>query len=252
MCWYASSILQRRGRGTCSCILSAVCFLVMPVAYPQLAVIDSASVSQLVTQAGMLQEQLATAQGQLARADEQLRALQGARGMEQLLSGTLRNYLPSQWSQLQQLILAREPAYAALSRELVSLLDANMILPETYLVKFSPQARGHIQATRQHAAMLQVLSHEALAVSSSRFDSIQRLIDAIPEALDPKAIMDLQACIGAEQSMLQNEENKLQALYQSMHAQERVDHQQLQENLIAGHGRFDSRFQPQPNFLHGP
>ena len=57
--------------------------------------------------------------------------------------------------------------------------------------------------------MLQVTSRQALQVSSERFASLQQLIDAIPTATDPKAILDLQARIAAEQAMLQNEQTKL-------------------------------------------
>jgi type IV secretion system protein VirB5 len=46
--------------------------------------------------------------------------------------------------------------------------------------------------------------------------------------------------------MLQNETTKLQALYQSIQAQEWANAQRMRELAIAGHGQFDSRFQPQP------
>lgn len=232
--------------------LCAACLLGMPAAYAQLAVIDSASVSQLVTQARMLQDQLSTARDHLARAEEQLRSMQGARGMEQLLAGTVRNYLPPDWRQVQDLLSAGEPAYTALSLTLRQTLDANALLPETRLADFPSSTREHIEAVRRSAAVLQVLTHEALATTSSRFASIQRLIDAIPAAADPKAILDLQARIGAEQGMLQNEQNKLQALYQAAHAQAQVNRQRLRENAIAGHGRFDGRFQPTPDFFRSP
>lgn len=232
--------------------LCVACLLGMPAAYAQLAVIDTASVSQLVTQARMLQDQLSTARDQLARAEEQLRSMQGTRGMEQLLAGTVRNYLPSDWRQVQDLLSAGAPAYEALSLALKQALDVNALLPEARLAEFPGNTREHIEAVRRSAAVLQVLTHEALATISSRFVSIQRLIDAIPDAADPKAILDLQARIGAEQGMLQNEQNKLQALYQAAHAQAQVNRQRLRENVIAGHGRFDGRFQPTPDFSRLP
>ena len=61
----------------------------------------------------------------------------------------------------------------------------------------------------------------ALETTSARFDSLQQLIDAIPQADDQKAILDLQARIAAEQGMLQNESSKLTVLYQAAQAQER-------------------------------
>ena len=58
-------------------------------------------------------------------------------------------------------------------------------------------------------------SRQALEVTSERFASLQQLIDAIPGATDPKAVLDLQARIAAEQAMLQNEQTKLMVLYQA-------------------------------------
>ena len=49
---------------------------------------------------------------------------------------------------------------------------------------------------------------------SDRFTSLQQLISAIGGATDQKASLDLNARIAAEQGMLQNEQTKLQVLYQ--------------------------------------
>jgi hypothetical protein len=46
--------------------------------------------------------------------------------------------------------------------------------------------------------------------------------------------------------MLQNEQTKLQILYQSAQAQESSLRQQAWEQVIDGHGRFAARFQPVP------
>jgi type IV secretion system protein VirB5 len=92
----------------------------------------------------------------------------------------------------------------------------------------------------------QALAQEALANASGRFASIQSLVAAISTAGDQKAILDLQARISAELGMLQNEQTKLQILHLATQAQESVNRQQEREEVIAGHGRFASRFQPVP------
>jgi type IV secretion system protein VirB5 len=94
--------------------------------------------------------------------------------------------------------------------------------------------------------MQQALSHQALSNASDRFTSLQNLITAISSATDQKAILDLQARISAELGMLQNEQTKLQILYQSTQAQESSLRQQAWEQVIDGHGRFSARFQPVP------
>jgi type IV secretion system protein VirB5 len=64
--------------------------------------------------------------------------------------------------------------------------------------------------------------------------------------VDQKASLDLQARISAELGMLQNEQTKLQALFQATQAQESALRQQARELAIAGQGSFATRFQPVP------
>jgi type IV secretion system protein VirB5 len=94
--------------------------------------------------------------------------------------------------------------------------------------------------------MQQALAQEALANASGRFAAIQGLIAAISTAGDQKAILDLQARISAELGMLQNEQTKVQVLYQATQAQESSVRQQMRERVIEEHGRFESRLQPTP------
>ena len=69
----------------------------VPAAHAQFAVIDVASVTQLISEVQTLEQQLATARSQLAQAQQEYQAMTGGRGMQQLLSGTVRNYLPGDW-----------------------------------------------------------------------------------------------------------------------------------------------------------
>src|SRR5439155_200887 len=108
------------------------------------------------------------------------------------------------------------------------------VLSPAQVAALSPQAAAQLRAQRQSAALLEALTHEALANSSSRFAAIQQLIDAIARAGDQKAILDLQARIAAEVGMLQNEQTKLQALYQSAEAQQWANAQRLGELTLAG------------------
>ena len=114
------------------------------------------------------------------------------------------------------------------------------------LALLSPADQHQIQAARQLSAMQQALSHQALANASDRFASIQSLIAAISTAADQKAILDLQARITAELGMLQNEQTKMQVLYQATQAQESANRQQAMEHAIQEQGSFATRFQPIP------
>jgi type IV secretion system protein VirB5 len=215
------------------------------VAHAQVAVIDVASLTQLISELQTLEQQLATARNQLTSAQAQYQAITGSRGMGQLLAGTPRNYLPTDWSTLLR-TLQGSGSYPALAADLQTALRAAAVLSAQQLSALSPAAGGHLSAVRQTVALLQSVSHEALANSSDRFAEIQQLIDAIAGALDQKAILELQARISAEQGMLQNEHTKLQVLNEGMQAQAWANAQQERELTVAGHGQFESRFQPQP------
>ncbi len=63
-----------------------------------MAVVDVRAIAQMAQQLQVLQNQLTTARNQLTQAQQQFQSLTGRRGMEQLLSGVTRNYLPADWA----------------------------------------------------------------------------------------------------------------------------------------------------------
>lgn len=209
---------------------------ITPVAHAQWAVVDVGAIAQLVQQVNTMRQQLETTRDQLQQARETLDSMRGGRGMEQLLSGTARNYLPPDWQQLAAVLDQASTGYGALATELQRLINTNAILTPQQVGALSPTERSQLEAARRSAAMLQALTREALSATSHRFASIQQLIDAIPRASDQKAILDLQARIQAEQGMLQNEATKLGVLYQAAQAEEWARKQRVREQAIASIG----------------
>jgi type IV secretion system protein VirB5 len=224
------------------CIAS---FAVAPASWAQWAVVDAPAIVQLIQEVQTTAQQLQTAKAQLLQAQQALQTMTGARGMEQLLSGSVRNYLPSNWMQVTA-ALRGSAGFSVLSGDVQTLVSANAVLSPQRLATLSPGAQQLIQDSRQWSAMQQALSNQALSNASNRFAAIQSLIAAIPSASDQKSILDLQARISAELGMLQNEQTKLQSLYQSAQAQEYLLRQQAWEQIVDGHGRFSARFQPVP------
>jgi type IV secretion system protein VirB5 len=190
-----------------------------------------------------LEEVISTARNQRQQARQALQTMTGDRGMEMLLSGTVRNYLPSGWQQVSN---AAQGGGGALGADMQSNVAANSVLSPQRMATLSPESQQLIQAMRQWGAARQSIAHQALANSSSRFSSLQSLISTIGSATDQKGILDLQARISAELGMLQNEQTKLQVLNESLLAQESTLNQKSREMAIEGHGRFDTRFQPVP------
>lgn len=219
--------------------LSAVVLIACaPSAHAQWAVIDVGAIAQLIQQVATMEQQLSTAKDQLTQAHDQFNSMTGGRGMESLLSGVNRNYLPANWSQLEGVLRGAAGAYGALNASLAALVEANSVLTQADVAQLSPNERENLEAARRSTALLQATSREALAVTSQRFASIQSLISAISGAQDQKAILDLQARIAAEQGMLQNEQTKLDTLYQVARSEQLAREQRVREQAIVDVGSF--------------
>jgi type IV secretion system protein VirB5 len=202
----------------------------------QFAVIDVASIAQLIQQIQVLEQQVQTAQSQLAQAQSEYAAITGSRGMEQLLFGTQRNYLPTDWAQVSQALSGSGGSYPALASSLKSLISSNAVLTGGQIGALSTTQQAQLLAARQSPALLQALSRTALSNSSDRFASLQQLISAIGNATDQKGALDLSTRIAAEQAMLQNEQTKLEGLYQVAQSQELARQQQVREQAILDQG----------------
>ena len=233
---------------TIRCILIISCvtgLLLAPQANAQFAVIDIGAITQLITEVEILQDQLTTARAHLAQAQAEYESITGGRGMEQLLTGAPRNYLPTNWADLQA-VMQGGGGFGGLGGGVTATLAINSILPDASLALLPIEVRKEIEERRRLTALQQNLTRQALQTTSSRFDLLQQLIAAIPRAADQKAVLDLQARASAENAMLLNEQSKLRNLTEVVQAQERANMQQLQERAVLGQGQFATRFQPVP------
>src|SRR6516165_6994328 len=97
-------------------------------AQAQFAVIDVAAIGQLVQEVRQLETQVQTAEAQLSQAQSEYAAITGGRGMQNLLAGVPRNYLPMSWPQLSQVLAGGAAGYPALSSQVQTLITTNAIL----------------------------------------------------------------------------------------------------------------------------
>jgi type IV secretion system protein VirB5 len=229
-----------------SLVLLGSMFMWAPPARAQFAVIDIASLTQLIEQASTLLQQLNAARTQIAQAQSLFRSMTGPRGMQQLLNTASLNYLPTDLDQLSAAELGRGGGYVNLAAAISNAEMANAVMSPAQLSSLSIDEQSSINGGRRAAALLQGVTDQALSDSSNRFTDIKTLISAIPAAADQKAMLELQAAIGTEIGVLQNEQSKLQALYQVANAQERSNRQKNRELIVIGHGRFQGRFEPTP------
>jgi type IV secretion system protein VirB5 len=221
------------------------CLLAIPPAHAQFAVIDVGAITQLIAQAKTLESQLLVAQENLAGAQAEFASISGGRGMERLLSGAPRNYLPTDWASLQS-AMQGGGAYGTLSAGVTASVSANSVLSPQQLAVLAADLQSQITTERRLAALRQNLAREALSTTSSRFTALQQFISTLPAAADQKAVLDLQTRVATESAMLQNEQTKLQTLNQVLLAEELAAQEQARERAIAGQGQFSSRFQPRP------
>ena len=218
-------------------LLSVLALLALsPAAHAQWAVIDVASIRQLIQEVRTAAQQLSVEQSQLAEAREEYQAFTGSRGMQNLLSGVVGNYLPTTVASLEGAVSGSGGSYGALASSVHSALAANAVLTPTDLAALSPGERAVIETERDSVALRQGISQQALANASGRFGEVQQLIGAIGTARDPKAIFDLEARISAEQGMLQAERTKLEVLYQTVRAQAAAERERSREKAIADIG----------------
>jgi len=242
--------MTSRGMRSTAVLLIGV-LIAAPQAQAQFAVIDVASVTQLLHQVTTMASQLEAAQAQLEQARAQYQSLTGPRGMEALLAGTVRNYLPTGSQDIAGVLQGASGTFQGLASAVRRNVDANAILPASQVSVLASDVRAQLTTARETVALLQSVSQAALSNASGRFSTLQQLIDAIPGAQDAKAVLDLQARIAAEQVMLQNEQTKLQMLCQLALAQQWAVLQQALERTSAGHGTFTTRFEPSPFQVSG-
>lgn len=229
----------RHSRFTSAFALAVLALGALGVTRPaaaQWAVIDVSAIQQLLQQYEVLEQQLSTLRGQLSQAEQQYAALTGQRGMQQLLSGVNRNYLPTDWSELAAVMQGTSGTYGSLAASVQGLVASNAILAGQDLARLSPAELAQLTSARELVALREGIARTALDTTSNRFTSLQQLINAIPSATDTKGALDLQARIAAEQAMLANEATKVQVLRETLDSEQAALDQQRREQAIADIG----------------
>jgi len=222
-----------RIRSQCCSMLAVALLAATPAAHAQWAVVDAGAIAQLIQQVQVLEQTLTTAQNELTQAQEQYQAITGNRGMQNLLPGVQRNYLPTSSVDLAAVLSGASASYSALAGQVQQSITANAVMTGPSFAALSPSEQQDLIAARQSAALLQALSDQAITATSGRFAQLQLLINAIPAATDEKGTLDLQARIGAEQTMLANDQSKLGALYRAAQANEWIRRERMREQAIA-------------------
>lgn len=187
-----------------------------------------------IEQYEQMMQQIEGVRQQVQQAERTYNSLSGIRNMGDLVNNpALRSYMPAEWNQTMSL-LSRDGQFSSLSGSITAIRDAARItgLDTTGLNANSAAGRSFL-ASQNQAATNRALGEASYKAATDRFASIQELLDKVNDAPDQKDVMDLQARIQAETTMVQNEQVKLAAMEQATQAQRDIALQQAREISMA-------------------
>ena len=205
----------------------------------QWVVIDPTSLTQELIQVQQIAQEITLAQKTLTQVEQAYNSTTGNRGMQNLLSGVNRNYLPTNWTQLTGAMGGGGGAYGALGTDITATVNRNAILTPSQTAQLSSTELDSLTQRRQSVALLEALARAALSTNSNRFSSLQGLINAISTANDQKGMLELHARVGAEHAMLQTEQTKLDTLYKAAQVAAETERERSDEKAIADIGHIN-------------
>ncbi len=168
----------------------------------------------------------------LAQAIQQYEALTGTRGMELLLQGTVRNYLPTDVRALTGALAGA----GAFSSNAQAFLNSNVVLTADQLAILSPEDRAHLQAF----ARIHRYPRGAYPTGAHKFQWEIRCYPAADKRDSsrdgPKGNHGPSGAHPGRARDAHHESTKLQVLFQAMTAKEQADRLRRREQVIADVG----------------
>jgi type IV secretion system protein VirB5 len=205
-------------------LITSLLLAIVAPASAQWATIDTAAVAQLKAQIDQLKNQYK----QMERTYE---GMNGSRGINEILQRSEnRKFLPQEWQQVYDQVQRGERG--GLSGKINSIKNANAVLSADGVKGLTASTSESLDRNRTSLAVAQGTTEEAYRRSGERIDYLQTLTSKIAQSSDPKAIMDLQAGIAAEQAQIQNEQIRLQLASQLQQVDHRKALQREREELL--------------------
>lgn len=177
-------------------------------------VIDASNLAQAVQQVIHMAEQIEQLKNQLRVAEKQLERMSGSRGMGGLLHSTYDLAVTVNQEEILETVGLRSAEDNGLIGTTAELYD---------------------EANRNVALHLGQ-SQKSLAQSQARYSELSKLVAKVNDSPDQKDILDLQARIQAEQTLLQNETIKLSMLQAEAQAREAAYQQKMRQRLLESGG----------------
>lgn len=102
-----------------------------------------------------------------------------------------------------------------------------------YGANLSDLVGAELEAAGARAARDLATGQSVGNAGAARLQGLQQLEAALDTAANPRAVLDLQARIGAEEAMIANDQMRLQGLAMSQDAEARIEQQRLSERAAA-------------------
>lgn len=199
----------------CTIALASALGLAQPVMAQGIPVIDVSSIAQQITQVQHMLTQIDELRNQLQTAQQQLESMSGARGLANVIDSVYDLEVDVNPNEVLGNAGIRSSNEHGLTGDVAELYDLANEDVATWL--------GQSQRSLQQA--------------QDRFHELTGLVAQVNNSHDQKDILDLQARIGAEQVMLQNEMAKLTMLRSEAEANRAVHHQRVQQMSIESSGQ---------------
>lgn len=192
--------------------------LAAPARAQGIPVIDIANLIQTIQQVMNDITKIQNQVQQITQLQNQLTSITGVRNLGTILDNpALRDYLPAQTFAV--LDAVNTGGYSGLTAAAKSLRDAGMVYN---CLDLAGTARTTCQAILAQPYQQKALLQNAMTAAAGRITQIQALMGRINATADQKAILELQARIGAENAMLAHETTQIQMLQGLADSEERV------------------------------
>ncbi|MBS8271056.1 type IV secretion protein [Halomonas litopenaei] len=194
--------------------LAATIGLSQPAMAGGIPVIDVSSLTQQILQVQHMLNQIEQLKSQLATANKELDSMSGVRGLGYVIDSAYDTAVNVDPDQVLSDAGIRGANEHGLSGDVADLYDSGNQNTATWLGQ----------------------SQKSLEQAQERFSELTGLVAEVNNSPDQKDILDLQARIGAEQVMLQNEMAKLSMLRSQAEANQALHAQRVQQMRVASSG----------------
>jgi len=224
--------MTRRSRTRALALLAAAGLFAAPAAQAQTLVYDATSYAKILQQAQTAISQLDQLKTQVSQGRQLLDSLNPVSDVNALASAlnapALRGVVPD----VAAFVAAAHGNLTALG-QIGQQAQAIRQASRLYTPAANDPVGQALSAQGDRAARDLATAQAVGTAGATRLQGLQDLQTAIGSAPNARAVLDLQARLGAEQAMTANDQIRLQALAMSQAAEDRLARQQAQERAAA-------------------